>query len=184
MARDYKHAGRGPRSESRVSSGLLGLVAGFAAGFGAAVLLQIGVPEKTDKPQPAAAAQPQPAEDKPADSNKPKFDFYEMLPNFEVVIPEQDKDVRRSGEVTRVEQPGTYVLQAGSFRSEADADRLRAKLALAGLESDIQTVTIDENQTWHRVRIGPFTNLERLNAARRRLAENDIQALVIRVGEQ
>lgn len=181
MARDYKHAARGPRSESRVSSGLLGLVAGFAAGFGTAVLLQIGVPEQR-VPEQAVVARP----DKPATQvqkdDKPTFDFYQMLPNFEVVIPEQDKEVRRSGEVERVEQPGTYVLQAGSFRNEADADKLRAQLALAGIESDIQTVTIDENQTWHRVRIGPFTNLENLNSARSRLAENRIQALVIRVG--
>lgn len=183
MARDYKHAARGPRSESRVSSGLLGLVAGFAAGFGTAVLLQIGVPKKNDAPAQAIVAQPdRKPEEKPA-NDKPEFDFYQMLPNFEVVIPEQDKDVKRSGEVAKVEQPGTYVLQAGSFRSEQDADKLRAELALAGIESDIQTVTIDENQTWHRVRIGPFTNLERLNAARAKLADNNIQALVIRVGE-
>lgn len=181
MARDYKHAVRGPRSESRISSGLLGLVAGFAAGFAAAVLLQVGVPDEAEPP-PAAAEQPVPEpKEEPARKDEPRFDFYEMLPNFEVVIPEQDKDVRRSGDVASVEQPGTYVLQAGSFRNPADADRLRAQLALLGLESDIQTVTIDDNQTWHRVRIGPYTDLERLNAARKRLAENDIQALVIRL---
>lgn len=185
MARDYKHAARGPRSESRVSSGLLGLVAGFAAGFGAAVLLQVGVPEDRRESPPLVAEQPkaEPKEE-PARDDKPRFDFYEMLPNFEVVIPEQDKDVRRSEEVTTVEQPGVYVLQAGSFRAPEDADRLRAQLALLGLESDIQTVTIDDNQTWHRVRIGPYTDLERLNAARSRLDENDIHALVIRLAEK
>lgn len=184
MARDYKHAARGPRSESRVSSGLLGLVAGFAAGFGAAVLLQVGVPDKGARTaatpvreKPAAVAA------KPAEDDKPQFDFYRMLPNFEVVIPEQDKDVRRSGEVAAIDEPGAYVLQAGSFRNESDADRLRAELALAGMESAIQTVTIDENQTWHRVRLGPFTNLDKLNAARKRLADSGIQPLVIRVGE-
>jgi len=183
MARDYKNAARGPRSESRVSSGLLGLVAGFAAGFGAAVLLQVGVPKKNV--QPVTVSQPaKPGTDTPvAKNDKPKFDFYQMLPNFEVVIPEQDKEVRRSGEVAKVEAPGTYVLQAGSFRNSADADRLRAQLALAGMESSVQTVTIDRDQTWHRVRIGPLSNLEQLNAARKRLAENNIQALVIRVGE-
>src|SRR5690606_11191817 len=122
-------------------------------------------------------------EKKPQDTT-PQFDFYQMLPNFEVVIPEQDKDVRRSGEVASIEKPGTYVLQAGSFRSAADADRLRAQLALIGLESDVQTVTIDRDQTWHRVRIGPFTDLQRLDSARARLADNGIQALVIRIGDQ
>lgn len=184
MARDYKHAARGPKSESRISSGLLGLVAGFAAGFGAAVLLQVGVPKKTEQANTVVEQpKPQPETEQPKDEKR-TFDFYEMLPNFEVVIPEQDKDVRRSGEVAKVEQPGVYVLQAGSFRNAADADRLRAQLALIGLESDVQTVTIDDNQTWHRVRIGPYTSLERLNAARKRLADNEIQALVIRLGEQ
>ncbi|HEX7029324.1 MAG TPA: SPOR domain-containing protein [Gammaproteobacteria bacterium] len=183
MARDYKNAVPGPRSESRVSSGLLGLVAGFAAGFGTAVLLQIGVPEEHAKPVEVAAPQPDRTPVQAAKDDEPQFDFYKMLPNFEVVIPEQDKDVRRSDEVSEVEQPGTYVLQAGSFRNAADADRLRAKLALIGLESDIQTVTIDHDQVWHRVRIGPFTDLDRLNAARDRLGENEIQALVIRIGE-
>ncbi|HEX7047450.1 MAG TPA: SPOR domain-containing protein [Gammaproteobacteria bacterium] len=182
MPRDYKHAA-GPRSESRVSSGLLGLVAGFAAGFGAAVLLQIGVPEKDSQPAKTVVTPPEKAPATPAKDDEPQFDFYKMLPNFEVVIPEQDKDVRRSGEVSQVEQPGTYVLQAGSFRNTDDADRLRAQLALIGIESDIQTVTIDDDQVWHRVRIGPFEDLDKLNAARDRLAENEIQALVIRVGE-
>lgn len=183
MARDYKNAGRGPRSESRVSSGLLGLVAGFAAGFGTAVLLQIGVPEKQPAATRVVAETPANRQQPPAEEKKPQFDFYQMLPNFEVVVPEQDQEVQRSGEVGKVDKPGTYVLQAGSFRNAADADKLRATLALAGIESSVQTVTIDRDQTWHRVRIGPFENLDRLNAARDRLARNNIQALVIRLGE-
>ena len=183
MPRDYKHAARGPRSESRVSTGLLGLVAGFAAGFGAAVLLQVGVPEKpVTINEPVVKKEPAPARETPK-NDRPTFDFYQMLPNFEVVIPEQDKEVRRSEEVNKVEKPGTYVLQAGSFRSAPDADRLRAQLALVGIESNVQTVTIDRDQTWHRVRIGPFNSLEQLNAARQRLAQHEIQSLVIRLGE-
>ena len=183
MARDYKHAGRGPRSESRISSGLLGLVAGFAAGFGAAVVLQVGVPERKPEVRTVAETPAKRATPAATEEKKPRFDFYQMLPNFEVVVPEQEQEVQRPGEVAKMEQPGTYVLQAGSFRSAADADKLRAMLALAGLESSVQTVTIDRDQTWHRVRIGPFDNLERLNAARARLAQHEIQALVIRLSE-
>ncbi|MDX1454971.1 MAG: SPOR domain-containing protein [Gammaproteobacteria bacterium] len=201
MAKDYKNAGRQPsREASRVSTGALGLVAGFALGFGAAVILQVGVPasKKVDTPATQGAGNVGKAltdavdrvrqETAPAaEKAKTTFDFYNMLPNFEVVIPEQDKDVRLSGNVNEVEQPGTYVLQAGSFRTTQDADRLRGQLALIGLESSVQTVTIDQSdgadQTWHRVRIGPFATLPELNDARRRLAENDLQALVIRVGE-
>ena len=148
------------------------------------MLLQIGVPNKEPATRNAAiqAEKPKPETASPKEE-KQTFDFYQMLPNFEVVIPEHDKEVQRSGEVSKVEEPGMYVLQAGSFRNAEDADRLRAQLALVGLESDVQTVTIDRNQTWHRVRIGPFSNLDRLDQARKRLAENNIQALVIRVGE-
>ncbi|HUO96702.1 MAG TPA: SPOR domain-containing protein, partial [Steroidobacteraceae bacterium] len=79
-------------------------------------------------------------------------------------------------------RPGTYVLQAGSYRNLADADRIRAQLALAGVESKVQKVTVDTD-TWHRVRIGPITNLDELNRIRTRLKQADVDALVIRVGD-
>lgn len=195
MARDYKHAAPPPRgSASRVSTGGLGLIVGFAVGFGTAVLLQVGVPGKetstsqSNQGNASTQADPEtgketPANDTDASGNRTTFDFYKMLPKFEVVIPEQDKDVRRSGEVSTIEKPGAYVLQVGSFQTEKDADRLRGELALLGIEADIQTVTIDSDQTWHRVRIGPIESLEKLNELRQRLAENEMQALVIKVGE-
>ena len=63
-----------------------------------------------------------------------KYDFYEMLPNFEVVVPEKDKDVKRDlPAAAKIERPGVYVLQAGSYRNEADAERVRAQLALQGV---------------------------------------------------
>jgi cell division protein FtsN len=81
-----------------------------------------------------------------------------------------------------VVQPGTYVLQAGSFTEYADADRRRAQLALQGIESTIQRVTID-NKTYHRVRIGPIDDLDRLNVLRTRLRQADIDVLRIRMGD-
>lgn len=194
MARDYKHASAAnERGASRVSTGGLGLIVGFAVGFGTAVLLQVGVPGKNASTSQSPVSQP---EKPPASNTRPEtpaetgketerttFDFYKMLPKFEVVIPEEDIDVQRSGEVSEIEKPGAYVLQVGSFKTGADADRLRANLAILGIESTVQTVTIDRDQTWHRVRIGPVESLERLNELRQRLAENDMQALVIKVGE-
>src|SRR5690606_39430547 len=135
MARDYKHAARGPRSESRVSSGLLGLVAGFAAGFGTAVLLQIGVPDRKAEPRVAETPPRQQTQQPAAEEKKPRFDFYQMLPNFEVVVPEQDQEVQRSGEVGTVDKPGTYVLQAGSFRNAAGAHKPPPTLALRGIHA-------------------------------------------------
>jgi cell division protein FtsN len=88
-----------------------------------------------------------------------KYDFYEMLPNFEVVVPEKEKDVKRDLPATaQIERPGVYVLQAGSYRNEADADRVRAQLAIQGIDAKVQRVAVDAD-VWHRVRIGPITKL-------------------------
>lgn len=126
--------------------------------------------ERPPLPSPAAVDEPP----------KQRFDFYDMLPNFEVIIPEQEPDVSTDTEKQAVVEPGIYVLQAGSFTQHADADRRRAQLALQGIESTIQRVTIDE-KTYHRVRIGPVEDLEELNVLRRRLREADIDVLRIRL---
>jgi cell division protein FtsN len=119
------------------------------------------------------------------EEQKPRFDFYTLLPELEVVIPDDDYEV----EITRpaqtetatrpVETTGSYRLQAGSFRSIDEADRLRARLILLGVEADIQTVKVN-NQTWHRVRVGPFNNLDELNTVRKRLGNHSIQTLVMK----
>jgi cell division protein FtsN len=183
MAKDYKDAGKGKKSGGGGKGGgllLIGLLGGFALGVATTVYLRIGLSTvpgtaEADKAGGATTAK------KPED--KPKFDFYKMLPNFEVVVPEQDKQVQRAGDVPAVQAPGTYVLQVGSFRTVEDADRLRAQLALIGIEANIQQVTIDEKDTWHRVRVGPSKNLEEINRIKARLAENKLNALVIRVGD-
>ena len=118
----------------------------------------------------------------PEEPAEQRFDFYEMLPNFEVVIPEQEKNVSPDTQRKAVVLPGVYVLQAGSFRDFTDADRRRAELALQGIESRIQRVTIDDN-TYHRVRIGPTDDLDELNRLRNRLKQANIEVLRIRVGD-
>ena len=113
---------------------------------------------------------------------RPRFDFYNLLPEMEVVVPEQEiRGTPTRAGVKRVEKPGTYLLQAGSFPSHQRADRLRAKLALLGLETRIQTVSVDGNKTWHRVRVGPYKNLAELNEARALLKQNGIDAILIRL---
>jgi len=127
-----------------------------------------------DAPDPTAAGTGQAPE---------KYDFYQMLPNFEVVVPEKDKEVKRDLPATaRIERPGVYVLQAGSYRNQSDADRVRAQLALQGIDAKVQRVAVDTD-VWHRVRIGPITRLEELNKLRKQLQAAEIDALVIRVGD-
>ena len=130
-----------------------------------------------DKDNAVAMASPV-AEERP----EQRFDFYHMLPNFEVIIPEQEPDVSQDIEMQAVERPGIYVLQAGSFTEFGDADRRRAQLALQGIESRIQRVIIDD-KTYHRVRIGPTRNLDELNMLRNRLRQSKIDVLRIRLGD-
>jgi cell division protein FtsN len=113
---------------------------------------------------------------------EPRFMFYSMLPNFEVVIPEEDTEVRADSEPEAILAPGIYVLQAGSFSRYEDADRRRANLAMQGIESIVQRVTIDD-KTYHRVRIGPIDDLDELNILRARLRAANIDVLRIRLGD-
>ncbi len=142
---------------------------------------------QTVVPAPTRAASVA-ADNAQADSAAPeepperRFDFYDMLPNFEVIIPEQEPDVRQDIGPDPIEQPGVYVLQAGSFIEYSDADRRRAQLALLGVESRIQRVSIDD-KVYHRVRIGPTRDLDRLNLLRARLRQAEIDVLRIRLGD-
>src|SRR5581483_6750928 len=112
-----------------------------------------------------------------------KYDFYQMLPNFEVVVPEKEKDVKRDLPATaKIERPGVYVLQIGSYRNESDADRVRDQLAKEGTDAKVQRVAVDTD-VWHRVRIGPIMKLDELNKLRKQLQAADVDALVIRVGD-
>lgn len=119
------------------------------------------------------------AEPAPADN---RFDFYEILPQFEVVVPQADSRTPPKVRPRPVEEPGSYLLQAGSFKAAADAERLRANLALLGLESHIQQVTIDDN-VFNRVRIGPIEDLARVNQTMRQLRDSGIEPQLIRAPE-
>ena len=190
MARDYKNSKRRTGGSGNLS-GIAGFVVGLALGLAVAVgvylfdrrpaarLAQEAPPmtrdeaPQTAKPPPASASQ----------EDQTQFEFYEMLPKFEVVIPEQDGGTPAVGPgAGPVEKPGAYILQAGSFRNHSDADRVRALIAMQGVESKVQKVTIDRD-TWHRVRVGPITNLKQLEDTRSKLRNARIEALVIRVGE-
>ena len=93
---------------------------------------------------------------------------------------EQAEAAARPSE-TIAEAGSVYVLQVGSFRGSGDAESMRARLALIGLEAVVQTVAIDGEAAWHRVRAGPYTELRALNRARIRLRENQIEALALKV---
>jgi len=142
--------------------------------------LESALDENGEAAASTAAAKPAPVDD--AEPKKGRFDFYEMLPVFEVVVTEEEANVSRDTEPQAVVEPGVYMLQAGSFSAWADADRRRAELGLQGIESSIQKVAIDD-KTYHRVRIGPITDLDELNLLRSRLRAAKIDVLRIRLGD-
>jgi cell division protein FtsN len=124
---------------------------------------------------------PKPSTEEASSSPDKRFDFYEILPQYEVVVPEVETPANtgRASRSSPVEEPGSYVLQVGSFSGFADADRLQAKLALLGIESRVQRVTIDDD-VFHRVRIGPITDLAELNRIRRQLREAGIESMLLK----
>lgn len=75
-----------------------------------------------------------------------------------------------------------YLLQAGSFRRTQDAEALRAELGLLGIEANIQRVELPGGETWHRVRIGPYSALGRVNEVRARMASQNIESILLRAG--
>ncbi len=159
-----------------VSAGLLawffrGDLAGMLA-TGAAPAADTA-PKKTSKP----AREPKSLAPEAAG----RFEFYDMLPDAEVVVPEQPATARPAAPPP-VSVPGAYVVQAGAFPSLDAADKVKARLAVLGVVSEIQTADAN-GAVFHRVRIGPIENLEELNRLRARLRLNGIDHQVIPIGE-
>ena len=145
-------------------------------------LPRLGTPAPPSRPSTAAPA----AEPQPAAPAKPRFEFYSILPELEVIVPEPEAVEPPAAETSTVAPApasvpsgDAYYLQAGSFRSTAEADRMKASLALLGLEVVVQSVSVDGTR-WHRVRVGPYRDSRSLNQARRRLHENQIEFMTLR----
>jgi cell division protein FtsN len=120
-----------------------------------------------------------------AGAQAPHYDFYRMLPNFKVPVSRDDdhpSHVPPPTGATRVESTAddgpSYVLQVGSYRSTAEADQVRARLARAGITAQVQRI-VEGSSTWNRVRIGPLSE-EELARVREQLRTANIHALLIR----
>jgi cell division protein FtsN len=137
---------------------------------------EVTPPRTTSAPTRQAANPPRAA------AEGTRFDFYEILPQFEVVVPEDDRSaaVAATARPRPAAAPGSFLLQAGSFSAAADADRLKANLALLGFESHVQRVTI-EDDVFNRVRIGPIGDLDTAKRTQRRLRDAGIDALLMKV---
>jgi cell division protein FtsN len=127
---------------------------------------------------PADEEEMAPAGDEPP---KSRYDFFTVLPEMEVIVPEQElaKKSQPPDTATVKADTGSYLLQVGSFRSNSDAEQMKARLALLGINARIQSVTVN-GATWHRVRVGPVSGARQADAMRNQLASNGIESLVMK----
>lgn len=180
--RDYKKPVRRGVGGERWRDVAIGLAIGLAIALAIYVRDRRPAAPVEQRPEPRSTAKAQAAKAAEPEEPAAQYDFYDMLPKFEVVVPEKERDVRRDLPSARVERPGVYVLQAGSYRNQADADRVRSQLGKQGITATVQRVAVDAD-VWHRVRVGPLRDLDQVNRMRDALRAADIDALVIRVGD-
>ena len=155
---------------------------------------------KVDVPQPETTADSNQSSKKADKKPQPsKFAFYEMLPDYEVVIPgEMDKIKRRSNAAsssattTTATQPGQksstaandagkhYIIQVGAFSKSKDANQLRAKVTLLGLQAKVVKSASESGKPIYRVRSDVITSDSRLTELLQRLHDKNIETLVLR----
>ena len=189
--KDYKNR-RKSTKKSKSSRGWLWFLAGLLIGVAGTLFAEfqeyfsaesvvMAVREATSSDDAATGVQARKKESAKK-SKRPRFEFYTMLPEAEVAVPENELRVKTTTAAAKAESKNvTYVLQAGSFRNLAQADRLKAELTLMDMPTEIQTVSIEGGSKWHRVRVGPFTNLQALNEARDELQSNGLKVMVLKV---
>lgn len=215
MAGKRKQATRNGNNPATAWPAWVWLALGVLLGLGIAtlMLLQGWAPmlRKPNSPQPnPQATAPKASEAAVADDKKaaaaPKknYDFYSVLPEMEVVIPDAELSAKARAEQQRQQaaaqnpaaagtppppEPSVaasgarYVLQAGSYPDPKAAEELKAKLALSGFVAKVQSVNVN-GKTWHRVRVGPYSSASDVEAAKAGLAEAGINAIALKdVGE-
>jgi len=154
--------------------------------------------DKAGNGQAAPAPLPGKPGDKPVER---RFDFYNILegkaPQGGAPAPAAAGAPAAPAAPAAAAKPGTappvaeakpqlndvFYLQVGSFQKAADADNLKAKLALTGLYASVQEVSIPDKGTMHRVRVGPFRDPDEMNRARELLVQNGVQASVVKARE-
>jgi cell division protein FtsN len=188
MARDYKHRAhpRKQKGQQPVAIWRWLLIVFLVVGFGFFLFSlddvepkkkQVQVTKKIPKKSVVAAKPTKPEKSK---TEGPRFDFYTILPEKEVVVGDYEVKTRKQEKKIGKVKAGKYLLQAGSFKNYKQADSLRAKLALMGIESRIEKANIG-NVTWNRIKIGPFSSMTAVDRLRKRLRQNKIDTVVTEI---
>jgi cell division protein FtsN len=185
LSRDFKHVKRNTPG-GQAFSGWMGLLAGLAIGLTVALGVFLHYRDLAPaEPSPATAKPPASAQATEAAAAPPvdpakDFTFYNDLPQQEVQVP---TSAEKAGSKASALPAGDVVLQAGSFKQSAEAEKLQAKLAQYGIDAKIQRFAL-EDETWYRVRIGPIATVRELEAIRAKLAEAEIEATPVTPAEE
>ena len=188
------------RSEGNFLAGMgVGVLVGLAVSLAIAFYLnRTPIPFMTAKPKvekngaaakpPAIAGLPRGGAVPSGTAEKPKFDFYRILPGAEEPVTEKEirERLRQKGSPASQQEASkdVYFIQAGSFQNPSDADNQKARLAILGFESSVEPAHLPDKGTWYRVRMGPYAKLEEINKVRQALAQSGIDANLIKVKDQ
>jgi cell division protein FtsN len=197
MARTRANSATRSRSGGGFLVGMFaGLVLGLAVALGIAFYLN-----KTPIPFVSAKAKPAEKEAKPpaiagmpqgtsptGTPEKPKFDFYKILPGQEETVTEKELKARAAAAAAskggqQDASKDVYFIQAGSFQNPAEADNQKARLAILGFESSVEPAALPDKGTWYRVRMGPYKKVDEINRVRQTLAQNGIDASLVKIKE-
>jgi len=185
--RTQKKNSRTTRGKTRVKKptpGWVWLLGGLAIGLSIAALVYFS--DRGDNSLRTAAeaikTTPKPQAknnvEAPAKDNGPRFDFYTLLPELEVIIPESE--IHEEQARIKEKDDVAYMIQVGSFRAYSEADSLKAQIALLGIEADIDPVS-SKGEQWLRVRVGPFSSTREMNKVRNRLHSNNINTMLVKI---
>ncbi len=185
MSRDYKKKsdGAGGRARPMGVGILIGLLLGLCIALGVALYIYKGPNPFVDKYEPAptppvATNTKKASEESKTTGLKLEVDFYKILPGWEEAV--TDREFKRQTAPTSTE---VYFLQVAAFPKPADADSLKARLALSGIESKIQTAQLPNGRIWHRVRVGPFSDENELSDSREALKRINLEANLVKIRE-
>lgn len=190
MTRDYKkNVARKKSASSSPTQAIMPFISGLVIGLFVALIVYLNEHQaagKIEAPQLIVEDKnkaPEVSKTEAAIENnapEPQFDFYQILPNMEVNVSEwvaeDDKEQQ-----TQDSEPGVYILQVGSFEQYEAADEVKAKLALLGINADIQRVVINGRDIRHRVRVGPFSDPSRLQEAKELLSANHLDFMLLKL---
>jgi cell division protein FtsN len=197
VPRDYKYRARN-KPKKKPLPGWLWLLTGLLlGGFITGLVWLQGQSDEhaaewagTPPERPPQGTPQQPPRSVDTTPPKPRFDFYNMLPEMEVAVPVEPVEQRPLPSPPKPEpepeqvaaEPQSVLLQIGSFRRSADADRMRAQLALIGIEATVSSARIGPQDTRYRVRSGPYPSKAAASKDEQRLASNGFRPIAIPVG--